>query len=207
MSSRGLPRVNTAQDALNMQQPSWVAMPDEDDEAAAKASEDARATLSPLWWFLSTAALGAALLLFADSSSVPWWLVALVAAEAYVSLRRLISTFGTQPASKAAKPPARLRRLRHFTSLKVKPGAPAEEIVAAFLALDSLPSVKSVELGTNSSTENSSRGHTLGFLVTFSSEVNRANFLTSTERAEFMSLIDRHVLECFVFDFESGAVF
>lgn len=202
--SRGtLPRVNTAQDALNLQQPSWVAMPDEDDAAASKAKEEAEAVMSPLWWFVSTAALGAALLMFADSSHVPWWLLALLAAEGYAFLRRVLVTT-VKP--KRARPAARLRRLRHFTSMKLKPGAPADEMVAMFLAVDAMAEVKSVELGANRSTENSSREHSLGFLVTFGSEPAREKYLASTERAEFISFCDRHVDEWFVFDFESGSV-
>ena len=43
-------------------------------------------------------------------------------------------------------------------------------------------------------------------MVTFGGHAQRAAYLRSPERAEFMSFADPFVAEYFVFDFESGGV-
>jgi hypothetical protein len=70
----------------------------------------------------------------------------------------------------------------------------------------SFPQVRSLELGSNSSGERRSRGHTLGFLVTFAGMTQRHTFLSSAERAAFLAFAEPYVEEWFVFDFESGLI-
>ena len=101
----------------------------------------------------------------------------------------------------------RERRIRHFTSLRLAKGAPIDEIVARFLALDSLEEVRSVELGTNAAPDSSeSRGHHLALMVTFAGGQQRARYLASAARAEFLSFIEPFVADTFAIDFESGLV-
>ena len=69
-----------------------------------------------------------------------------------------------------------------------------------------LRQVRSLELGSNSSSERKSRGHTLGFLVSFSGVSERQAYYASPERAAFIAFAEQYVEEWFVFDFESGLV-
>ena len=66
--------------------------------------------------------------------------------------------------------------------------------------------VRSIELGSNTSTEGQSREHTLGLMVTFAGHAQRAAYLRSAERADFVAFAQPFVAEWFVFDFESGGV-
>ena len=66
--------------------------------------------------------------------------------------------------------------------------------------------IRSLELGSNSSSERHSRGHALGFMVTFSGMTQRQNYLGSSERAAFLAFAEPFVEEWFIFDFESGVV-
>ena len=105
------------------------------------------------WWLGTTMVMLAAMLLHAETLRAPWWLVAVTAAEAYASFRRVMlkmtyssSTTLTSSASSTnlqqqqqRKQPQ--RRLRHFTSVRLAEGAPTDEIVARFLALDAMSEV------------------------------------------------------------------
>jgi hypothetical protein len=184
-----------------------MAMPDDDDDEAVIVKKQVQTVSGTAWWLVVSVAI-VILMLYAEA---PWWLVAIVAAETYASGRRMIMAYYAPSASDSSSldevlPPRRQRRLRHFTSLKLNPEAPLDEIVARFTSLDSLKTVRSVELGSNSSTEDRSRGHTLGLMATFAGTAERDAFLKSMERAAFNAFIEPHVAESFVFDFESGMV-
>lgn len=198
--------VPLASPAGQLRSPAWMAVPDDDDEEATEVRQFSRGVSASAWWMAASLAI-LVLLLTAQSELVPWWLVAVVAAEAYASGRRM---FFQEPAGAAGSQDARVfkrqRRLRHFTSARLKPSAPVDELLARFLALDELGAVRSIELGSNSSTERLSRGHTLGLMATFAGTAERDAFLTSPERAAFLSFAEPHVEEWYAFDFESGVV-
>ena len=179
-------------------QPAWMAIPDDDDAEVEKA----RSWSGTAWWMIISGCVLAVLM----HGEAPWWLIAIVAAEAYTSLRRVIGSLGKGAIVGAKSKAARTRRLRHFTSVRLAVGAPLDEIVARFLAFDSLETVRSIELGTNSSGEQRSRGHSLAMLVTFVGTEERNAFLRSPERTAFKAFLEPFVAEWFVFDFESGAV-
>ena len=191
-------------------QPGWVAMPDENEDELMNVESQARSWSATMWWLFVSASVLAVL----TYGEAPWWLITIVAAEVYASLRRwLLGLRSVTSTAAFASPgtPTRERRLRHFTSVRLSEGAPIDEIVARFLTLDSLSSVRTVELGTvmsssPSSTEQQSRGHSLGMLVSFAGTAERRAFLSSAERAEFLSFLEPFVSDRFVFDFESGAV-
>lgn len=184
--------------AADLDQPGWVAVPDVDDGMVQQVNS--RAQLS--WWLLVSLSL-LVVLLFGEA---PWWLVAVAAAEAYASLRRFVVDLSAvaPPQKDALETPSRVQRLRHFTSVRLAKGAPLEDVIARFLALDSLPSVRSVELGTNTSTEKTSRGHSLCFLVTFTGTAQRNSFLAAPEFVAFNSFLKTLAEEQFVVSFESG---
>jgi len=187
-----------------MRSPAWMAIPDDDDDEAVIVQKHVSSMSGTLWWLLTSMAI-LVLLMYAEA---PLWLIAIVAAEAYASGRRwVVKQYSEKPATGEDAPATeRQRRLRHFTSLKLKPGAPLDEIVARFTSLDSMRTVRSVELGTNSSTEQRSRGHTLGLMATFAGEAQRRAFLKSAERIAFNAFLEPYAEDSFVFDFESGAV-
>lgn len=66
--------------------------------------------------------------------------------------------------------------------------------------------VRTLELGSNISSEGKSRQHTLGLMATFVGARQRDAFLNSPERAAFTTFAEAFAEECFVFDFESGAL-
>ena len=198
-----------------MRSPAWVALPDEDDDEAAQVGREASSITSTVWWLGTTMVMLAAMLLHAENQA-PWWLVAITAAEAYASFRRVLLNVtqgggafggaGAQQQQQQQQPKQKPTRVRHFTSLRLAEGAPIDEIVARFVALDAMSAVRSVEIGSNRSTERKSREHTLGLMVTFGGHSERAAFLRSAERSEFLSFAAPFVDEWFVFDFESGGV-
>ena len=86
----------------------------------------------------------------AETFRAPWWLVAVTAAEAYASLRRVVLKLsraqGSAPPRSLSPPPTQQQRrsatrVRHFTSMRLADGSPVDEIVARFLALDEMSEV------------------------------------------------------------------
>jgi hypothetical protein len=213
------------QDASMLRSPAWTAMPDDDDEEADQVMRGISSISGTFWWLLTSTVMLAFLLQssvgpwgFWSSGEIPslgpwqapWWLTVIFAAEAYASIRRLILRYWSSDAQQSSegrgRGKQRNRRLRHFTSLRLAEGAPVDEIVARFLALDALSEVRSVELGSNSSTEKASRGHSLALMVSFSGHKQRAAYLNSPERIAFRAFAEPFVDEWFVFDFESGVM-
>ena len=220
-------------DAANLQQPNWVAMPDEEDEEAEGIRQQASSISATVWWLFTSLAMLAGMLLMAETVRAPWWLIAVVAAETYASLRRVLLRWSLKDGDSgdaAVKRAKRQRRLRHFTSMRLVEGAPVDEIVARWLALDALTAVRcstpsrailscdpyteacpvlqvrTLELGSNMSREGKSREHTLGLMATFAGARERDAFLSSPERAAFVAFTEAFVEDTFVFDFESGLV-
>jgi len=212
------------QDAVKMRSPAWVAQPDDDDDDEMNKIGQKASAIGTTAWFLITSGVMLSMLVVSGKGPLgvwstnsylsgwdaPWWLTAIFAAEAYASFRRLAMRWqrgGTVAADPtAALTPKRTRRLRHFTSMRLVEDAPIEEIVAKFTELDALPSVRCLELGSNSSSERHSRGHSLGFMVSFVGMSQREAYLRSAERAAFIAFAEPFVQEWFIFDFESGLV-
>ena len=193
-------------DAAKLRSPAWVAMPDDDDDEAVQVKAEISSINATVWWFGTTCVMLAAMLLVAETIAAPWWLVAVTAAEAYASLRRVILKYSKEQKQPAAAPKRPPTRLRHFTSLRLAQGAPVDELVARFLALDAMPDVRTVELGSNTSTERNAREHTIALLVTFAGHPQRQRFLRSKERAEFLDFAAPFIDDEFVADWESGAL-
>jgi hypothetical protein len=209
----------TSLDSVKLRSPAWMAVPDDDDDEVIEVRTQAATRVGTAWWVIGSLGILGFLL---QSQLAPWWFVALVGAETYVVIRRWLDALGgggggggggsgagaagAAGAGGGGGVPSG-RRFRHFTSLRLARGAPVDEVVAAFLALDSLECVRSLELGSNlAPTDEASRGHTLGLIVTFAGVAQRATFLKSAERAQFLSFVQPHAEETFVFDFESGAI-
>jgi len=210
-----------------MRSPSWMAVPDDDEEEEMSKIGSKASAIGSTAWFLVTSGVMLSMLVISGKGPLgiwttnsylsgwdaPWWLTAIFACEAYASWRRALIKWkrsksevgdpGSSAASLAAK---RTRRLRHFTSMRLVDGAPVEELITRFIELDALASVRSLELGSNSSRERHSRGHALGFMVTFTGMTQRQNYLGSAERAAFLAFAEPFVEEWFIFDFESGVV-
>ena len=130
------------QDAATLRSPGWVAMPEDDDEEALEVAAHATEISATTWYMVANAAMLAAMLLMGETLRAPWWLIAIVAAETYASFRRRL-TYDSKSSGCGRRKPhvSRQRRLRHFTSLRLAAGAPVDEIIARWLALDELRSV------------------------------------------------------------------
>uniref|UniRef100_A0A6V4VW48 Stress-response A/B barrel domain-containing protein n=1 Tax=Prymnesium polylepis TaxID=72548 RepID=A0A6V4VW48_9EUKA len=197
-------RIGSAKDGL-----SYLTSGGGDGLAMPLGNEDVatpvREATSFTWWAATSIVLCIGLLLH-SGIDVPWFVALILVAEFLVSVRRLGGQLSWWSDGQPRKNVEQRQRLRHFMSVRLHPDAPIDEIVAAFLSLDQLEGVKSVELGTNCSREGKSREHMLGFLLTFKGRQQLKAFLTSSERAAFLSSIEPYVSDDFVFDFESGVV-
>ena len=130
-------------DAAQMHSPAWVAMPEDDDEELDKLSNDVVSWSATAWYVMLSMIILVALFF----AKAPYWLLGIVAAEVYASLRRVAGQLsgiegGAAFEKDVRSRPSRQRRLRHFTSLHLVEGAPVDEIVAKFLALDELKMVR-----------------------------------------------------------------
>lgn len=97
------------------------------------------------------------------------------------------------------------RELRHVVAFKFKEGVSEvqiKEVVDAFVALKtSIPIIKSLEWGTNNSPEGLNKGTTHGFILTFTSEKDRDDYLVHPEHKKFVELLMPHMDDAFVIDF------
>ena len=152
---------SSATDASGLRSPSWVAVAEDEDEIAALGNRALE--FGTTAWFIFTSGVMLAMLVISGRGPLgiwstsqyltgwdaPWWLTAIFAAEAYASFRRLALRYSlgrkydnssSHVAALAAT--RRLRRLRHFPSARLVEGAPVEEIVSRFVALDAMPAVR-----------------------------------------------------------------
>jgi|LakMenEpi03Aug12_release.lakeMendotaPanAssembly.Ray.scaffolds.fasta_scaffold342191_2 lysophospholipase L1-like esterase len=99
------------------------------------------------------------------------------------------------------------RVLRHIVLFKYKPEVTSkqlDEINMAFHQLkDKIPAIRDFERGTNNSPEGLDQGFTHGYVVTFDSEEDRANYLPHDEHKKFVKLIDGKLDQVLVFDYWS----
>ena len=146
-----------------MRSPSWMAVPDDDEEEEMSKIGSKASAIGSTAWFLVTSGVMLSMLVISGKGPLgiwttnsylsgwdaPWWLTAIFACEAYASWRRALIKWkrsksevgdpGSSAASLAAK---RTRRLRHFTSMRLVDGAPVEELITRFIELDALASVR-----------------------------------------------------------------
>ena len=95
--------------------------------------------------------------------------------------------------------------LRHVVAFKFKDSAsPADvkKVETAFRALKSkIPQIAGLEAGTNNSPENLNKGCTHGWILTFTSEMDRDAYLVHPDHQEFGKLVRPLVADVFVIDF------
>lgn len=100
---------------------------------------------------------------------------------------------------------AKSRVLRHVVLFKFKPEvtpAQLDEINRAFQNLkQQIPEVRDFERGINNSPEGLDKGFTHGYLITFSSEEDRAAYLPHPAHKKFVELLGGKLEEPFVFDY------
>ncbi len=97
------------------------------------------------------------------------------------------------------------RVLRHVVLFKYKPDvtpAQLDEINRAFQNLkNEIPQVMDFERGINNSPEGLDKGFTHGYLITFTSEEDRAAYLPHPAHKKFVELLGGKLEEPFVFDY------
>jgi hypothetical protein len=96
-------------------------------------------------------------------------------------------------------------QITHVVSFKFKDDAKNEEIEKLhylFLTLkDKIPGVLSIKGGKNNSPENLSKGFSHCFVITFSNEQARKEYLPHPEHQEFVSQLKPLIEDVFVIDF------
>ncbi|MCC6697493.1 MAG: Dabb family protein [Candidatus Hydrogenedentes bacterium] len=94
---------------------------------------------------------------------------------------------------------------RHVVLFKYKEGTTPEQVLAiekAFLDLkNGIDVIKHIEAGTNSSTENLSKGFTNCFIVTFADPAGRDAYLPHPEHKKFVEFVGPYLEEALVVDF------
>jgi hypothetical protein len=95
--------------------------------------------------------------------------------------------------------------LRHVVLFKFKDSSTQEDIKKIEDAFRALPAqiieIKDFEWGTNNSPEGLSEGFTHCFLVTFSSEKDRDNYLPHPAHRAFVNMATPHIEKALVIDF------
>jgi hypothetical protein len=123
-----------------------------------------------------------------------------------ISILILILTFIMMASiqSQAQQKP-KSKSLRHVVMLKFKDGAqPADikKVEEAFAGLaKKIRLIKQFEWGTNNSPENLNQGLTHCFLVTFSSEKDRDDYLVHPEHQAFVEILKPHLDKVTVLDY------
>jgi hypothetical protein len=111
-----------------------------------------------------------------------------------------LATFMSQ-----AQPKNEAKALRHVVLFKFKDSSTAADIKKveeAFAALpQKLPQIKSYEWGKNNSPENLNQGLTHCFILTFSSEKDRDEYLVHPDHKAFGKILGPHLDKVTVVDF------
>ncbi len=111
--------------------------------------------------------------------------------------KQMLAALGAKPMHKGL--------LRHVVLFKFKKDTTPEqlrEIENAYIALpEKIPAIHDFEWGTDISVENLHQGFTHCFLVTFTSEEDRATYLPHPEHRKFVDLITPHFEKVFVIDY------
>lgn len=118
------------------------------------------------------------------------------AGNRFVAVRMLEATGVVKP---------KTRVLRHVVLFKYKPevtAAQLDEINRAFQDLkNQIPEVRDFERGINNSPEGLDKGFTHGYLISFSSEEDRAAYLPHPAHKKFVELLGGKLEEPLVFDY------
>lgn len=118
------------------------------------------------------------------------------AGNRFVAVRMLEATAVVKP---------KTRVLRHVVLFKYKPevtAAQLDEINRAFQDLkNQIPEVRDFERGINNSPEGLDKGFTHGYLISFSSEEDRAAYLPHPAHKKFVELLGGKLEEPLVFDY------
>ena len=97
------------------------------------------------------------------------------------------------------------KMLYHVVSFKFKPDATPEQIKGveqAFVGLKAkIPTIKSLEWGTNVSPEKHDKGFTHCFVLTFASEKDRDDYLPHPDHKAFGATLRPIIADVFVIDF------
>ena len=105
----------------------------------------------------------------------------------------------------AAEKPAGSKKLLHVVSFKFKPDAKQEQIdavVAAFRDLKKkVPVIKELSWGTNVSPEKHDKGFTHCFILSFTSEKDRDDYLVHPEHKAFGKGLGPILADVFVLDY------
>jgi len=105
----------------------------------------------------------------------------------------------------AADPPAGSKHLLHVVSFKFKPDANPEQIsavVASFRDLKKkIPAIKEFSWGTNVSPEKHDKGFTHCFILSFSSEKDRDDYLVHPDHKAFGKGLGPILADVFVVDY------
>ena len=105
----------------------------------------------------------------------------------------------------AAEKPANAKRLLHVVAFKFKSSATKEqiqEVTEAFGALKKkVPSIQSLEWGTNISPEKHDKGFTHGWVLSFKSEKDRDDYLVHPEHKAFGKIVGPVLEDVFVIDY------
>lgn len=105
----------------------------------------------------------------------------------------------------AAEKPAGSKKLLHVVSFKFKPDAKQEQIdavVAAFRDLKKkVPVIKEFSWGTNVSPEKHDKGFTHCFILSFTSEKDRDDYLVHPEHKAFGKGLGPILADVFVLDY------
>ncbi len=96
-------------------------------------------------------------------------------------------------------------QLRHVVLFSFKETSSERDIEAIIRAFEALPSkikqIKSLEWGLNNSPENLNEGLTHAFILTFSSEKDRDDYLVHPDHKKFGELAGQHIGKVVVVDF------
>ena len=104
-----------------------------------------------------------------------------------------------------AQNPAQPESLRHVVLIKFKSTSTKQDIEKVISAFESLPKqinqIKAFEWGLNNSPENLNEGLTHAFLLTFSSEKDRDNYLIHADHKKFGGVAGPHFEKVVVVDY------
>lgn len=97
------------------------------------------------------------------------------------------------------------KSLRHVVLFKFKDTPSSQEIDKVIAAFEALPQqisqIKAFEWGLNNSPENLNQGLTHAFLLTFSSEKDRDDYLVHPEHKKFGGIVGPHLEKVVVVDY------
>jgi hypothetical protein len=100
---------------------------------------------------------------------------------------------------------AQTKSLRHVVLFKFKESATSQDVEKVIAAFEGLPKqisqIKAFEWGVNNSPENLNEGLTHAFLLTFSSEKDRDDYLIHPDHKKFGGIVGPHIEKVVVVDY------